>query len=349
MSMGGSGFVSAVGFLPFDSVLPVNEAHTPADELHSLAEGRARKGEFMNPNFHFDNDAHVDDLVAFLLLQAAVGKKLLSVTVSHGDSIMASALETYRRLFNILGSEYIKLGAGQKGVHNEFPMAWRKISDEINAIESISRIHSVSQSSKIGTSHEILKESAQKGPIRLITTGPLTNISEWFHLHPEDMAKVHSLVIMGGALKVAGNVNVPELSDGTAEWNFFADPEAAEGVLNSGVSILLVPLDVAGRIAVSEDFLKLLGQRRSIRSRLAHQLWSMAYHRYNYYLWDVIAAVAAISPELFTIEEHRLAVVTKGQAQGRLIKDNVGTPCQVATNLRETAVLEMMMNLLEKE
>ncbi|OGQ04787.1 MAG: hypothetical protein A3F82_07960 [Deltaproteobacteria bacterium RIFCSPLOWO2_12_FULL_44_12] len=344
-----TGFASEVGRLSFESEESrSNEAYNYADGLRRVIEGRDRTGDIMNLNFHFDNDAHIDDLAAFVVLWSAVGDRLLSATVSNGDSILASALETYRRLFKLLDIKHMKLGAAQKNVRNSFPMAWRKTSDEVNGIELISKTDASSQQTKPDSSIEVLRECVQKGPVRLVTTGPLTNIAEWFQSRPEDRDKIHSLVIMGGALNVAGNVPVSETSDGTTEWNFFADPAAAEVVLSSGLPILLIPLDVAGQIPVSDDFIRLLSQEKLIKSQLVHQLWDIVYRRYDYFLWDVVAAVAAVNPELFTFEEHRLSVVQEGRAQGRLMAIGDGPLCQVAIQLDKAAVLARVMDLLSK-
>ena len=45
---------------------------------------------------------------------------------------------------------------------------------------------------------------------------------------------------MGGAIRAAGNVE----GFNTSEWNFYADPVAAKVVLESGIAVRLIPLDV---------------------------------------------------------------------------------------------------------
>lgn len=329
-----------------DAVFSSDTLRDQANRLSNLANGTNRKGDSVNVNFHFDNDAHVDDLVAFILLQISLGDRLRSVTVSHGDSIMVSALETYRKLFSLLGGENINLGAGQRDIRNHFPKEWRDISGEVN--KTIPNTHFSLQSKEIKSSLEVLKETAQQGPVSLVTTGPLTNIAEWFLQYPQDISNIHSLVIMGGALRVAGNVDMSESSDGTAEWNFFANPESAEAVLRSGVAISLIPLDVAGQVPVSDDFLLMLSQSKTVHGQLAYQLWNFAYRRYNYFLWDVVAAIATIHPELFTFEEHILSVLRKGRAQGRLVEIANGSPCKVAVQMDTTAVLNKITELLNK-
>ena len=77
-------------------------------------------------------------------------------------------------------------------------------------------------------------------PYTLAAIGPLTNIALLFALHPELEPRIERLVIMGGA--VAGGNVTP-----AAEFNIWADPEAAARVFASALDITMVGLDVTHR------------------------------------------------------------------------------------------------------
>lgn len=75
------------------------------------------------------------------------------------------------------------------------------------------------------------------GDITLVPTGPLTNIGMAMRLEPRICQKIKQIVFMGGGFKVFN-------ATCAAEFNIWADPEAAQIVLTSGVpSITMVPLD----------------------------------------------------------------------------------------------------------
>ena len=75
----------------------------------------------------------------------------------------------------------------------------------------------------------------------LVPVGPMSNIATAFTAEPRLRDLVPELVIMGGANRY-GNVTP------RAEFNVWADPEAARIVLGSGVRrITLVPLDATHR------------------------------------------------------------------------------------------------------
>lgn len=60
--------------------------------------------------------------------------------------------------------------------------------------------------------------------------------------------KVARIWWMGGTLRHPGNVFNKSSSDGTAEWNVFADPQAAAAVWDSKVPVTLVPLDATNKV-----------------------------------------------------------------------------------------------------
>src|SRR6202051_2294268 len=70
--------------------------------------------------------------------------------------------------------------------------------------------------------------------IELITLGPLTNLALALRVAPNLSANVSRCVVMGGAPCCEGNVTP------AAEYNFWVDPEAAQGVLRSQLPIELV-------------------------------------------------------------------------------------------------------------
>jgi inosine-uridine nucleoside N-ribohydrolase len=71
--------------------------------------------------------------------------------------------------------------------------------------------------------------------VTLVPTAPLTNIALLLTLHPE--ARPERIVLMGGAI-AEGNVTP------AAEFNIWADPEAAARVFTSGIDLTMVGLDV---------------------------------------------------------------------------------------------------------
>ena len=95
---------------------------------------------------------------------------------------------------------------------------------------------------------ETIYEEAQKanGSLELIPTGPLTNIAHAVMVHPDLKDMVKRITFMGGAM-YGGNVTT------SAEFNIWADPEAAKIVFASGIPLTMVGLDVTLKAVLLPD------------------------------------------------------------------------------------------------
>ena len=95
------------------------------------------------------------------------------------------------------------------------------------------------------------------GCVTLVPIGPLTNIATAFLRAPDIVEKVQAVVLMGGAYFEVGNITP------AAEFNIYVDPEAAQVVFNSGVELVVMPLDVTHKALTTrprvEAFRKLPG------------------------------------------------------------------------------------------
>lgn len=78
---------------------------------------------------------------------------------------------------------------------------------------------------------------ASDGGITLVPTGPLTNIAMAMRLEPRIVEKIREIVLMGGSCQL-GNVTP------AAEFNIYADAEAAHVVFHSNCPIVMMGLDV---------------------------------------------------------------------------------------------------------
>lgn len=82
------------------------------------------------------------------------------------------------------------------------------------------------------------------GEIELVAHGPLTNVALAYLLDPSIAHKVKHLWVMGGTCNFRGNVTP------SAEFNFYADPEAAQTVFQAGFSLTMVGWEICNRYGV---------------------------------------------------------------------------------------------------
>jgi purine nucleosidase len=103
--------------------------------------------------------------------------------------------------------------------------------------------------------------AAEAGTIMLCGLGPLTNIAMALVKAPAIAGKIGELVIMGGACFELGNVTP------AAEFYIYVDPHAAAIVVDSGIPITMIPLDVTHQLLTTPKrlaALRVLGNRCSL-------------------------------------------------------------------------------------
>jgi pyrimidine-specific ribonucleoside hydrolase len=180
----------------------------------------------------------------------------------------------------------------------------------------------------------VLQLSPQK--ITILALGPLTNIAAALRKTPSLIKKIEGIYIMGGAVQVPGNVMKPDegINNPVAEWNFYADPEAANQVLRAKVPITLIPLDVTNQVPVTDEFieqLKILPQNRQtsyVLNLLTNQPKSMAY---RLFFWDPLAAAIFRDETLAGFEKRPIRVIERnGPKRGQVVIDPAGPEVRVA-------------------
>ena len=87
---------------------------------------------------------------------------------------------------------------------------------------------------------------ASEGDITLVPVGPLTNIAVAMRMQPKILPKIREIVLMGGAYGT-GNFTP------SAEFNIYADPEAARVIFSSGVPLVMMGLDLTNQTVCTAD------------------------------------------------------------------------------------------------
>jgi len=208
-----------------------------------------------------DTDCGVDDAIAIMMALASPDEvSVLGITTVSGNVPLANVVDNVLRLMSFLGRTEIPVfrGASRPLVeppHHAFDVhgasglggaelpASRFAEQRERAPDGIARI-----------------AHADPG-ITLLTLGPLTNIAIALNLYPELKGLIAEIVTMGGAVET-GNVTR------FAEFNFHADPEAVQSVLDAGIPLSLLTWDATLKVAHTEAELESLGMKTSSSGRL---------------------------------------------------------------------------------
>ena len=150
---------------------------------------------------------------------------------------------------------------------------------------------------------------AARGEITLVATGPLTNIGLALSREPRLASWVRNFVIMGGSAS-RGNVSH------AAEFNIWADPEAAAIVFRAGWTVRMIGLDVTLRAKATAA----VQERMRGLGALGGQLLLPALAQYRDSdddtgeppVHDVCAIVSIADPSVFTYTPALVQVETTG-------------------------------------
>jgi purine nucleosidase len=190
-----------------------------------------------------DTDPGLDDAVAILLALAAADQlEVLGVVAVAGNLPLALTERNARRICALAGHPELPIYAGCSR-----PLMRPLVTAE--RIHNDARLEDVlpEPAAPLQPQHgvdfliETLRD-AEAGEITLCALGPLTNIALALVKAPDIAGKIGELVIMGGAGFELGNVTP------AAEFNIHVDPHAAAIVLDSGVPITMIPLDVTHQL-----------------------------------------------------------------------------------------------------
>tara|TARA_B110000977_G_C10994771_1_gene461428 strand:+ start:308 stop:1249 length:942 start_codon:yes stop_codon:yes gene_type:complete len=187
-----------------------------------------------------DTDPGQDDAVAILLALASPDEiDVLGVTAVAGNVPLPLTQKNARIVCELAGKPDTLVFAGcdaplvrklvtAEHVHGKTGLDGPQMSDPTMPLQDQ---HAVEYIIETLRAHDA-------GTITLCPLGPLTNIATAFKNAPDIIEKVQEIVLMGGAYFQVGNITP------AAEFNIYVDPEAAKIVFDSGVPIVVMPLDV---------------------------------------------------------------------------------------------------------
>ena len=197
-----------------------------------------------------DVDTGTDDAVALMLAALHPELELVAATTVNGNVPVDYCTENSLRVFDHIGVRVpVYEGADRPIERADFPIPRADIQSSNAVHGGYLDIPPSTSSKESAGAVEFLIETylATTDEIILVPVGPLSNVATALRREPRLKDRIPELMIMGGANRY-GNVTP------RAEFNVWADPEAARVVVNSGVrQITMVPLDATHQALVSLD------------------------------------------------------------------------------------------------
>ena len=275
-----------------------------------------------------DTDPGVDDCAAILLAVASPELQIDALTVTYGNGSMPRCADNARRILGASGRSDIPIYPGAEGPLIRPPTAgWASHIHGGDALGEVTATQPLWEPADIGPARRAAVEIAARaldapGQITVLALGRMTNVALALRLAPEIADALAGVVVMGGAVRVPGNVSP------VATANIYEDPEAAAILYDSAVPITQVGLDVCDKCGFSaEQFERLRASSApAVQLLVSASAYTQAAYRrlgrladgeavrYN----DVPAVAAAVDPTLMTTQRLPVAVdtgsdLTRGQ------------------------------------
>jgi inosine-uridine nucleoside N-ribohydrolase len=261
-----------------------------------------------------DCDPGHDDAVALLLALASPEATLVGVTTVAGNQTLDKTTTNAIRVLELAGAGHVPVAAGASrplvrerhvasNVHGETGLDGPVLKPTEGAPLAVHAADFLAEQIRV-----------REGRVTLVPTGPLTNVALLLALHPD--ARPERIVLMGGAI---GEGNTTP----AAEFNVWADPEAARRVFESGIDVTMVGLDVTHQAivtpAIAEE-LRTAGRTGRFVAELIDFYSRFHARRYPELggspMHDPVALACALRPDLLDVREARIDVDC-GWEQGR--------------------------------
>jgi inosine-uridine nucleoside N-ribohydrolase len=261
-----------------------------------------------------DCDPGHDDAIALLLALASPELELVGVTTVSGNQTLPKTTANALRVLEFVGRTDIAVYAGADrplvrdqhsaaNVHGDSGLDGPDLPPPTTSARDLHAVDFLAE-----------RIRARDGHLTLVPTGPLTNIALLLAVHPD--ARPERVVLMGGSI---GEGNTTP----AAEFNIWADPEAARRVFESGLDVTMVGLDVTHRALITDAHReRLRGSGRVGRMSAELLDFYARFHKVRYPdldgapLHDPVCIAHVARPGLVEVREAEISVDC-GWEQGR--------------------------------
>ena len=298
-----------------------------------------------------DCDPGHDDALALVLAHAHAN--VLGITSVSGNAPLADTTRNALGMAALLGSSAeVYRGEARPlvgeprhagGVHGKGGLG-RVVLPEHD--RTTSKLHAVDY---------LIEATLKHSNVWLVPIGPLTNIARAMERDPNLKERVAGISFMGGSAG-AGNVTA------VAEFNIWADPEAAEIVMASGARIRMCGLNLTRHWHSDDVIAARLKESGSVKAQVGAAILDDIHDRMDSLgrgrrsaLHDPCAVLAVTHPELLRFLPRHVTVETKGiYTRGMTVVDERPTPgipeanVEVGYQIDSSAAMELLLDALER-
>ena len=264
-----------------------------------------------------DGDHGGDDFIATLVF--ALWPEifnLIGITTVQGNGSPERSAKNALAALHLAGKSNIPVSVGC----TEPLVIAVKEGDDAFSSNGIGGAHFEQSPKPIEPDHALtwLFEQLEKAeePVTLCLTGTMTNAAQLLQDNPHLHSKIEKIVAMGGCIGPLAphsrRGNITEF----AEFNFYMDPDAADYVLNSGVPVTLLPMDLTNHLVFTPERQEIL--REHFSGEVLEELITMmrSAEKFDFPNFNFTGAVAhdptvayyLMKPELFSGRQVKVSI-----------------------------------------
>jgi inosine-uridine nucleoside N-ribohydrolase len=262
-----------------------------------------------------DCDPGHDDAIALLLALASPEVELLGVTTVAGNQTLERTTANALRVLELAGRADVPVAAGApRPLVREL-----EVAANVHGESGLEGPDLPSPTTPPVAGHAVAFLAARicerAGAVTLVATGPLTNVALLLALEPD--ARPERIVLMGGSIGEGNRTPA-------AEFNIWADPEAAARIFASGIETTMVGLDVTHRAVLSDARVEELRGAGRV-GRVVAELIDF-FGRFHEERWpelggsplhDPVALAHVLDPRILDVRQARIDVDCGEGSRGR--------------------------------
>ena len=266
-----------------------------------------------------DCDPGHDDAIALLLALGSPELELLGVTTTYGNQTLEKTTANALRVLELAGRGDVPVASGASAPLERKLVVAAHVHGESGLDGPTLPPPSLAPVSEDAVEWMAGVVADAAGPVTLIPTGPLTNVARYLDEHGAE--GLERIVLMGGSI-AEGNMTP------AAEFNVWADPEAAQAVLDAPLDVTMIGLDVTHKAVTGPDVQRRLRDAGSIGVFVAELVdFFTVYHRETYGwdgapIHDAVAVAHVLRPGLVQTKLRNVEVERESElCRGRTVVD----------------------------
>ena len=299
--------------------IALRRAAVAADRVRSRRDPRSEIIAAWPTPIILDCDPGHDDAIALLLALGSPELELLGVTTTYGNQTLEKTTANALRVLELAGRGDVPVASGASAPLERKLVVAAHVHGESGLDGPTLPPPSLAPVSEDAVEWMAGVVADAAGPVTLVPTGPLTNVARYLDEHGAD--GLERIVLMGGAI-AEGNMTP------AAEFNVWADPEAAQAVLDAPLDVTMIGLDVTHKAVTGPDVQRRLRDAGSIGVFVAELVdFFTVYHRETYGwdgapIHDAVAVAHVLRPGLVQTKLRNVEVERESElCRGRTVVD----------------------------